>query len=126
MPSPILSFRDLAAWQRSMDLVEEVYRVTATFPREERFGLVSQLRQAAVSIPTNIAEGRGRLGVGEYYHFVGVARGSNNEVDSLLEISERLDFVPARRLECSRALLDETGRRLTNLARSLARRRSKP
>jgi four helix bundle protein len=117
----IQSHRDLAAWQKSIDLVEEVYRLTTRFPREEQYGLVSQLREATVSIPTNIAEGRGRSGVKEYHRFVCISRGSANEVDTLLEIAERLAFANAQRLERPRAMLDDTSRLVTTLARSLRR-----
>jgi four helix bundle protein len=71
-----LSYRDLIAWQRAMDLVEAIYKATRRFPKDELYGLTSQLRRAAVSVPSNIAEGQGRLTSGEFKQFLGHARGS--------------------------------------------------
>jgi four helix bundle protein len=76
------SYRDLIAWQKSMDLVESTYRLTRTFPREEVYGLVSQMRCAAVSVPSNIAEGQGRMSCGEFRQFLGHARGSLLELET--------------------------------------------
>jgi four helix bundle protein len=76
----VQSYRELVAWNKAMELVTEIYRVTHTFPKEELFGLMSQLRRAAVSIPSNIAEGKGRLSKGEFRQFLGNARGSLAEV----------------------------------------------
>jgi len=75
--SRVQSFRDLQVWQKSMELTVVVYRITQSFPREEAFGLTSQLRRSAVSIPSNIAEGQGRLNTREFRQFLGIARGSN-------------------------------------------------
>jgi four helix bundle protein len=72
----VQSFRDLLVWQKSMDLAVNIYKLTQAFPREETYGLTSQLRRSAVSISSNIAEGQGRLTTGEFRHFLGVARGS--------------------------------------------------
>jgi four helix bundle protein len=82
------SFRDLEVWQQSMTLAKEVYRVTRTFPREEIFGLTSQMRRAAVSIPSNIAEGASRQSTKEFVQFLHVAIGSVNELDTQLEIAQ--------------------------------------
>ena len=82
----IQSFRDLQVWQRSMELTVVVYRFTQSFPREEMSGLTSQLRRCAISIPSNIAEGQGRLNAREFRQFLGVARGSNCELQTQLEI----------------------------------------
>ena len=78
----VQSYRDLVAWNKAMELVTEIYRVTKKFPKEELFGLMSQLRRAAVSIPSNIAEGKGRLSKGEFRQFLGNARGSLAEVET--------------------------------------------
>lgn len=85
----VQSFRDSIAWQRAMDLTSAVYRVSRQFPREELFGLTNQVRRAAVSIASNIAEGQGRITTGEFLHFLGMARGSNLEVQTQLEIARR-------------------------------------
>jgi four helix bundle protein len=83
---PVQSYRDLIAWQKSMDLVVEIYSSTQSFPRAETYGLMSQLRRAAVSIPSNIAEGHDRLSTGEYKQFPGHARGSLVEVETQILI----------------------------------------
>ncbi len=90
-----------------MGLAKAVYGVTAQFPEEERFGLTNQLRRAAVSIPSNIAEGRGRLSKREYIQFLGIARGSALEVDTQLELAEMLGFGDRQGLAETRALAGE-------------------
>ena len=85
-------YRDLVAWQKAMELVTDVYRVTQEFPKEEIYGLTSQLRRAAVSIPSNLAEGQGRNSRREMYHFAGNARGLLFEVETQIEIASRLGF----------------------------------
>jgi four helix bundle protein len=89
---PVKSYRDLIVWRKSLTLVCNVYRMTSQFPRDERFGLTAQLRRAAVSIPSNIAEGHGRASRGEYLNALSVAHGSANEVETLILISQRLGF----------------------------------
>ena len=86
------SFKDLVVWQRAVQLTTEIYRLTASFPPSEQFGLVNQLRRASVSIASNIAEGYGRATKGECIHFLGNARGSNCELQTQLIISEGLGF----------------------------------
>ena len=88
----VRSYRDLELWQTSMELATLVYRLTQEFPREEVYGLTSQLRRAAVSIPSNIAEGQGRLNTGEFKQFLGVAKGSVCELQTQLEIARTLGF----------------------------------
>ena len=87
------SYRDLVAWQKAMDLVTAVYRATARFPRDKIYGLTSQLRRAAVSVPSNIAEGPGRYGAAEFRHFLRQANGSLMELETHLLIAERLDYI---------------------------------
>ena len=89
----VKDYRDLIVWQKAMDLVEAVYRTTAAFPREEVYGLTSQLRRAAVSIPSNIAEGNGRNTTRDYLHFLGMAYGSVKEVETQVLIAERLQYI---------------------------------
>ncbi len=86
------SHRNSVAWQKGMQLAALIYRVTQGFPADERFGLTNQLRRAAVSIPSNIAEGKGRLSTGEFIQFLGVARGSTLEVQTQLELASMLGF----------------------------------
>jgi four helix bundle protein len=83
-------FSELIAWQKAMDLVEIVYRVTEGFPQRELYGLASQLRRAAVSIPSNVAEGQGRATTKDFIHFLCIARGSLQEVQTQALIAERL------------------------------------
>ena len=86
----VQSFRDTIAWQKAMDLSVAVYDVTRVFPKEEMFGLTSQLRRASVSVASNIAEGQGRATSGEFIHFLGMARGSALEVETQLELAMRV------------------------------------
>jgi four helix bundle protein len=106
------SFRELVVWKKSMKLATDIYRLTQGFPREEMYGLVSQLRRAAVSIPSNIAEGHGRSGLGEYRQFLWVARGSNFELQTQLEIAKSLDMGNVKLLQESEALSQEVGKML--------------
>jgi four helix bundle protein len=104
------SFRELTVWQKSMQLASGIYRLTQGFPREERYGLVSQLRRAAVSIPSNIAEGHGRSGLGEYRHFLWIARGSNFELQTQLEIARDLKMGDPKLTNEAEALSQEIGK----------------
>ena len=116
------SFRDLLVWQKAMDLADAVYTATANFPRHELFGLTAQMRRAAVSIPSNIAEGRA-IGGGRYRHHLRIAIGSEAELQTQIELAIRRAYIP---LERARALLNdasEVGRMLHGLQNSLARRR---
>lgn len=87
------NFQNLIIWQKAMDITEEIYRISAEFPKEERYGLTSQIRRSAVSIPSNIAEGAGRNTDGEFKNFLGIASGSSNELFSQLILSHRLKLV---------------------------------
>lgn len=89
----VQNFRDLRVWQAGMDLVETIYRLTQAFPADERFGLTSQIRRAAVSVPSNIAEGHAREHTAEYLHHISIAQGSLAEVQTQSEISRRLGYV---------------------------------
>ena len=95
------SYRDVIAWQKSMALVTEVYRVTEDFPRREMYGLTRQLREAAVSVPSNIAEGKGRQTKRDYVQFLYRARGSLLEAQTQLEVGRNLQFLPSRRTKPS-------------------------
>ncbi|HEY9283720.1 MAG TPA: four helix bundle protein [Pyrinomonadaceae bacterium] len=112
----------LDVWNRAVEFVVGVYRVTDGFPKEERFGLTSQLRRAAVSVPANIAEGAGRRSNKEFMHFLSNAQGSASEVETELLIAYRLGFLGERSYQSLRASLDDIGRMLTGLSRHLGRR----
>jgi four helix bundle protein len=98
MRTVISGHRELRVWQASMDLVEQVYHVCADFPPDERFGLTSQLRRAAVSIPSNLAEGHRRESTKEYLNGISMAQGSLAEVETQLEIAARLQYLSGERL----------------------------
>lgn len=91
----VKSYKDLIVWQKAMDLVEMVYQVTKGFPKEELYGLTNQLRRAAVSVPSNIAEGQARRSTAEFRNFLSIARGSLAEVETQLLIAERLGYTPS-------------------------------
>jgi len=120
------TYRDLGVWQKAMDLVVVVYQQTKKFPAEERFGLTSQLRRAAVSIPANIAEGYGRKHRGEYIHHLSVAAGSAAEVETLLAIAARLEFVSREAAMEAWQLVQEVARMLAKLIQSLEKASPKP
>jgi len=106
------SFRDLTVWQRAMQLTVSIYRLTREFPREEIYGLTSQIRRSAVSVPSNIAEGHGRLNTGEYRQFLGIARGSNFELQTQLEIARELEIGNRTLLNEAEGLSHEVGKML--------------
>ncbi|MBM3155081.1 MAG: four helix bundle protein [Chloroflexi bacterium] len=89
----IVSYKDLVVWQKSMDLVELVYRITEKLPASERWGLTSQMRKAAVSVPSNIAEGYGRKATGEYRHHLSISRASLLELETQVILSQRLSYL---------------------------------
>jgi|SRR5205823_688 len=107
--------RDLVAWQKAMELVTEIYRVTQQFPKSELYGLVSQLRRAAVSVPSNIAEGYGRNSRNELHHFIGQARGSLSEVETQVEIAKNLEYIDANTCADLLSRIARIGRLLTGL-----------
>jgi four helix bundle protein len=116
------SFKDLGVWRESVQLAVVVYRITERFPSTERFGLTSQTRRAAVSISSNIAEGKGRGSGGEVCRFLDIAMGSLFEVQSQLEVAVALGFTDADTIQQTTELIDKLGRGLSNLKRSHARR----
>jgi four helix bundle protein len=113
------SFRNLKVWQRSMSLVEEIYRVTRDFPHSEQFGLTSQIRRASVSIPSNIGEGKRRKRKKIFLHHLDIALGSQGEVEVQLEIATRVGFLPQSDYERLQALVEEVGRMLNGLISSM-------
>jgi four helix bundle protein len=115
--SQIKTFRDLIAWQKAMHLARSVYRATARMPESERFGLTAQLRRAAVSVPSNIAEGYGRATTADYIKFLRVSRGSLCEVLTQYELATSMELI--QRDEALENLAAETDRVLQGLIRSL-------
>ncbi|HET8555593.1 MAG TPA: four helix bundle protein [Rhodanobacteraceae bacterium] len=113
------SYRDLLAWQKAVMLVEQVYRATVCLPPDERYGLTSQLRRAAVSIPSNIAEGHGRETTREFTRFISIARGSLAELETQLEIALRLNMITHTDSQPIIDTCDELGRILRGLRKSL-------
>jgi len=115
------SYRELKVWQKSIDLAEQVYRLTERFPSAEMYGLAKQMRRASVSIASNIAEGWGRRSRREYSQFVAIARGSNDELQTQLVIAERLGFAEPANIHQVLNLSDEIGRMLNGLYTFLQR-----
>jgi four helix bundle protein len=115
------SYRDLEVWQKSMKLAVAIYTMTAAFPKHELYGLTSQMRRAADSVPANIAEGRGRGYRGELAHHASIARGSVTELDTYLELALRLGYLDTHVVESPVQLADDVSRMLTMLIRALRR-----
>jgi four helix bundle protein len=115
------NFKELLTWQRAMDLVEAVYLTTKTFPKDELYGLTSQMRRAAISIPSNIAEGQGRDHTKEFVHFLSVAYGSLSELETQILIAARIQYVTSQDSEKLLGLVGEVGRLLNGLSKSLNR-----
>ena len=116
----ITSHKDLLVWQRSMDLVETVYRLTGSFPSVEQWGLVSQMRRAAISVPSNIAEGYGRQATGEYRHHISIARGSLLELETQILLARRLKYLQPADTDPVLKEIDEISRMLATLVSKLA------
>jgi|SRR3989344_356406 len=115
-----LSYKDLQVWRKSIQLVKEIYLITEKFPQSEKFGLVDQLRRAAISIPSNIAEGYGRNSPKERAQFISLARGSAAEVEAQLTVSRELGFVTSLDSTKAEQLVTEVLKMLTGLRKSLA------
>jgi four helix bundle protein len=112
------SYRDLVAWQRAVDLVEHVYRITQDWPRDELYGLTNQARRAAVSIPANIAEGQGRLSDKEFCHHLSFAYGSLCELETHLIIARRLGYLGSDSHDVLASQATQVARPLRGLIRS--------
>lgn len=121
--SALKSYRDLEVWKKSIDWVEQIYLASKSFPQEERFGLTSQVRRAAVSVPSNIAEGAARSGTGEYLQSLSVASGSLAEAETQLIIANRLTMLSPEKLAALLNQSEELSKMLGGLKRSLESRR---
>ncbi|MBX3070571.1 MAG: four helix bundle protein [Thermomicrobiales bacterium] len=115
----IRNYRDLIAWQRSMDLVVEIYELSSGWPREHRYEITSQIRRAANSIPSNIAEGQGRGTDAQFLAFLGYAYGSLRELETQLEIAKRIKLVDHEASARAESLASETGRLIQGLMKSI-------
>jgi four helix bundle protein len=118
--SKVNSHKDLLVWQRSIDLVEIIYKVCQRLPNSEKWGLISQMQRAAVSVPSNIAEGYGRQATGEYRHHLSIARGSLMELETQLILTQRLSFID---LEDVNKILNEINQLSSMLASLVSRLR---
>jgi four helix bundle protein len=115
------SYRDLIAWQRAMRLVTGIYEATRAFPRDEQYGLTNQLRRAAVSVPSNIAEGQVRFSRKEFHHFLSLARGSLVEIETQLLIAQNLGYLSTKQAQLLLTPTAELGRILNGLIASVRR-----
>ena len=116
---PVQHYSDLIAWPKATDLVIEIYARTESFPKSEIFGLTNQMRRASVSIPSNIAEGQGRSSTKDFVHFLHMAKGSLQELETQINIAFRLGFLPEDSRSFLFSLTNETSKILNGLIRSL-------
>jgi four helix bundle protein len=122
MPGVVKFYRDLVVWQQAMDLVVEAYRISALFPRDEKYGLVQQLRRAAVSVPSNIAEGHGRAHLGDYLRHLSIANGSLMELETQMLIAGRMGYLSNDDQARVLAQASKVGQLLSGLTRALKKR----
>lgn len=118
----IKSYRDLVVWQQAMTFAQMAYRNTASFPKTEAYGLVSQIRRAAVSVPSNIAEGHSRRTRQAYLNHLSIALGSQSELETQIELAFRLGFLSQESAQKILDIAEQVGRRLHALIRSLERK----
>jgi len=118
----IRSYRELVVWRKAMDLVNAVYATTRSWPNEELYALTSQIRRAAVSVPSNIAEGQGRSSTKEFLKHLSIAYGSLMETETQITVAHEQGYCPAEEAEALLALAAEVGRLLNGLSNSLKRK----
>ena len=118
----VRDYTELIAWQKAMDLVEAVYEASRDFPRDEQYGLTGQCRRAAVSIPSNIAEGQGRKSTKEFLYHLSVAHGSLRELETQLAIASRLKYIKVEYFQQLMLRSAEVGRLINGLSNSLSKR----
>ena len=119
---PIQSYQELEIWQRGMELAERIYQLTKAFPVQEQYGMTSQMRRAAVSIPANIAEGWGRTGTKEFQRFLQIALGSLRELETHLMLSQRVGLSQEAQVKPLLEITTILGKQILSLMRSLERR----
>lgn len=120
----VKQYKELIVWQKAMDLVVVVYRLVKSLPRTEDYALSSQMRRAVVSIPSNIAEGQARNSTKEFANFLSIAKGSNAELETQIELGVRLGYFRPEEVEVPLSLAEEVGRMLTSLITKLTTRHS--
>jgi len=118
------TFRELIVWQKSMDFVTEIYKASKQFPKDENYGLTSQIRRSAVSIPSNISEGYGREGLNDYLRFLNIAMASLFELQTQLEIAFNLEYILKEKFDNLYELSREIERMLSSFIRSLKSKRN--
>jgi four helix bundle protein len=118
----ISRFRELRAWQLGMELAEQVYLLTDSFPKSETYGMTSQIRRSAISIPSNLAEGHGRTSSKEFLHFIAIAYGSICELETQILLSHRLKYINVNDSETVLALLIETSKTIRGLQKAIKER----
>lgn len=119
MGAEIRDFKDLKIWQKGMDIAEKCYFLTKSFPKEEMYGIIQQIRRSAVSIPANIAEGYGRRSPGDYSRFLNIAQGSVNELETHLLLSVKVNLCKYNDIETILQYLNEERRMIVSLIKSL-------
>ena len=122
---PVKDYSELIVWQKAMDLVTMIYRASSSFPKEELYGLTSQIRRAAISIPSNIAEGTGRRTTRDFLHFLFIANGSLKEAETQILVAERLGYISENKRSELMKLSGEVGRLNSGLRNSLMRKETK-
>ena len=123
MVPQIRSYRDLTVWQKACDLAQEIHLLTGQFPKEELYGMVSQMRRAAVSVPSNIAEGAEREGPAEYRRFLSIASGSLSELQTQVELARRFNYITVQQAERLDLDINEISKMLYGLRKSLRHNR---
>ena len=113
------SYKDFQVWQRAMDLTVEIYKLVKLLPKEETYALSYQMRRAVVSIPSNIAEGQGRNSTKEFINFLTISRGSQNELETQLQICIRLNYITEKDAKNALNLCEEIGKMLNSLIKKL-------
>lgn len=115
----INNYRDLEIWQEAMALCKEVYRLSLQFPKDEKYGLVSQIRRSAISVPSNIAEGFSRRGSGDKKYLINVAISSIAELETQIELSASFDYISAPERDMILEISDRLGRKITRFIQSI-------
>lgn len=117
-------YKELTVWQKAVDLAENIYRLTGAYPQEERYGLVNQMRRAAVSIPSNIAEGYNRNTTKDYVQFLHISKGSNAELETQLIISRKMNYISEAQFNEMQGYTDEIHRMLSKMIKSLTQNKN--